>query len=93
MVGGSSYVWSWKHNIFHHTHPNVVGLDDDIDIQPLCRLAPGQRSYAAHRFQHLYIWVLYGLLPLKWHFIDDFRNLVSGRIGPPEDAAAPVWGS
>jgi linoleoyl-CoA desaturase len=26
-VGGSSYVWSWKHNIFHHSHPNVVGLD------------------------------------------------------------------
>jgi linoleoyl-CoA desaturase len=81
MVGGSSYVWSWKHNIFHHSHPNVAGLDEDIDIQPLCRLAPSQRLRAGHRFQHFYIWVLYGLLPLKWHFIDDFKDLITGRIG------------
>lgn len=80
-IGGSSYVWNWKHNIFHHTHTNVVGLDEDIDIQPLCRVAPGQRRHAAHRFQHLYIWVLYGLLSIKWHFIDDFKDLATGRIG------------
>jgi linoleoyl-CoA desaturase len=80
-VGGSSYVWSWKHNIFHHSHPNVAGLDEDIDIQPLARFAPGQRRRAGHRFQHLYIWVLYGLLPVKWHFIDDFKNMITGRIG------------
>ncbi|EAU67696.1 linoleoyl-CoA desaturase (Delta(6)-desaturase) [Stigmatella aurantiaca DW4/3-1] len=91
VVGGSSYVWSWKHNIFHHSHPNVAGLDEDIDIQPLCRIAPGQRSYAAHRFQHLYIWLLYGLLPLKWHFIDDFRNLVSGRIGHQKMPRPSAW--
>src|SRR5229473_6578843 len=35
MLGGSSYVWSWKHNVFHHSNPNAVGLDADIDIQPL----------------------------------------------------------
>lgn len=22
-IGGSSYVWNWKHNIYHHSHPNV----------------------------------------------------------------------
>ncbi len=81
IIGGSSYVWGWKHNIFHHTHPNVAGLDEDIDIQPLCRLAPSQRLRKGHRFQHLYIWGLYGLLPLKWHFIDDFKNVITGRIG------------
>ncbi|GEL69148.1 fatty acid desaturase family protein [Myxococcus virescens] len=81
VIGGSSYVWSWKHNIFHHSHTNVVGLDEDIDIQPLCRLAPGQRLHRAHRFQHAYIWGLYALLPMKWHFIDDFKDLVTGRVG------------
>jgi linoleoyl-CoA desaturase len=81
VLGGSSYVWNWKHNIFHHSHPNVAGLDEDIDIQPLCRIAPAQRLRAAHRFQHLYIWLLYGLLPVKWHFIDDFKNMLTGRIG------------
>ena len=81
MLGGSSYVWSWKHNVFHHSNPNAVGLDADIDIQPLCRLAPAQPRRAGHRFQHLYIWLLYSLLLVKWHFVDDFKELVGGRIG------------
>ncbi|KFE70320.1 fatty acid desaturase family protein [Hyalangium minutum] len=90
-VGGSSYVWSWKHNIFHHSHPNVAGLDEDIDIQPLCRLAPSQKSHAPHRFQHAYIWVLYGLLPLKWHFIDDFKDLLTGRVGRQKMPRPSGW--
>ncbi|QRN98528.1 acyl-CoA desaturase [Archangium violaceum] len=81
VLGASSYVWSWKHNIFHHSHPNVVGLDADIDIQPFCRVAPGQRLHAAHRFQHVYIWMLYGLLAVKWHFVDDFKDVLNGSVG------------
>jgi len=86
-IGGSSYVWNWKHNIYHHSHPNVVGMDEDIDIQPLCRVAPGQQRHAAHRFQHVYIWGLYGLLSIKWHFIDDFKDLMTGRVGSTVDFA------
>src|SRR6266849_6158966 len=33
-----------------------------------------------HRFQHLYVWLLYGLFPLKWWFVDDLRELATGRI-------------
>jgi linoleoyl-CoA desaturase len=40
MLGGSSYVWKWKHNFFHHTYTNVVGADDDIDFGFVARLAP-----------------------------------------------------
>ncbi|MET0404416.1 MAG: acyl-CoA desaturase [Cystobacter sp.] len=81
MLGASSYVWGWKHNIFHHSHTNVAGLDADIDIQPFCRVAPSQRLYRAHRFQHFYIWMLYGLLTLKWQFVDDFKDIITGRVG------------
>ncbi len=81
LVGGSSYFWNWKHNVFHHSNPNVAGLDDDIDFQPLCRLAPSQPRRAGHRFQHLYVWPLYSLLAVKWHFIDDYRQLWTGEIG------------
>ncbi|WP_375765143.1 acyl-CoA desaturase [Archangium gephyra] len=81
VLGASSYVWSWKHNIFHHSHPNVAGLDADINIQPFCRVAPSQPLHRAHRFQHFYIWGLYGLLAVKWQFIDDFKDMLSGRVG------------
>jgi linoleoyl-CoA desaturase len=80
-LGGSSYVWSWKHNVFHHSNPNVTGLDADVDVQPFCRLTPGQPRRAAHRFQHIYIWALYLLLAVKWQLVDDFKELITGRIG------------
>src|SRR5207249_3981707 len=34
-----------------------------------------------HRWQHLYLWPLYGLLAIKWHLLGDFRNVIRGRIG------------
>ncbi|MGQ0507276.1 MAG: fatty acid desaturase family protein [Myxococcaceae bacterium] len=81
VIGGSSYVWAWKHNVFHHSHTNFVGTDADIDIRPFARLAPEQKRRAGHRFQHLYIWVLYALLTVKWHFVDDFRDVALGKVG------------
>lgn len=81
LLGGSSWIWHWKHNVFHHTHPNLVGLDVDIDIQPFVRLAPQQRLRTWHRYQHLYTWFLYALLAIKWHFVDDFRDWATGHIG------------
>ncbi len=81
LIGGSSYVWRWKHVVFHHTYVNVMGHDTDIDLGILARLTPHQTRRAYHRWQHLYLWPLYGLLAIKWQLFDDFRQLVTGRIG------------
>jgi linoleoyl-CoA desaturase len=80
LLGASSYIWRWKHNIAHHTYTNLGGADDDIDLTPLARLAPAQRRFRIHRWQFLYLWVLYGFLVLKWHFVYDWKKLVRGRI-------------
>ena len=82
MMGGSSYLWDWKHNSIHHTFPNVAGQDDDIDVGALARLAPEQPRLWFHRFQGIYIWLLYGFLTLKWHLFDDFHNVAVAHIGP-----------
>jgi linoleoyl-CoA desaturase len=81
LMGGSSYLWHYKHNVLHHQFTNVEGVDDDLNAGPLLRLAPGQRRRWFHRFQCWYIWALYAFLPPKWQFWDDFQNLVTGRIG------------
>lgn len=82
LLGGSSYVWSWKHNIFHHSHPNVVGLDADLEVEPFGRFAPEQPVRPFHRFQHLYMWFLYGILAMKWQLLDDFVNVAIRQVGP-----------
>jgi linoleoyl-CoA desaturase len=80
MLGASSYVWHWKHNVFHHTYTNLSGSDADIDIAPLARFAPAQPRYRIHRLQQFYMWGLYGFLLPKWHFIDDWKEIACARI-------------
>ena len=81
MVGGSSYIWHWKHAVFHHTYVNISGHDSDIDLGILARLAPMQKRLGVHRWQHYYLWVLYGITVLRWHIYGDFRDIITGKIG------------
>ncbi|ABS27383.1 Linoleoyl-CoA desaturase [Anaeromyxobacter sp. Fw109-5] len=81
FVGASSYLWRFKHNVHHHTYANIDGMDADIDGAPFLRLAATQRLRFLHRYQHAYAWPLYGVLGLKWWFVDDVVDLVRGRIG------------
>src|SRR5713101_108046 len=80
LIGGSSHLWRWKHVVLHHTYVNITGHDTDIDLGLLARLTPHQRRLPYHRWQHLYLWPLYGLLAIKWQLVDDFRKLINGRI-------------
>lgn len=77
--GASSHLWRWKHNVFHHTHPNVAELDADI-AQPLIRMSPLHQRRWFHRFQVVYAWPLYSLITLSWHFLGDFTELGAGEI-------------
>jgi linoleoyl-CoA desaturase len=81
LVGGSSYFWHWKHGVLHHTYTNVDHHDTDVDVGLLGRMTPHQRRRWFHRWQQVYLWPLYGLLVVKWHLFDDFRELVVGRMG------------
>lgn len=81
LIGASSYVWHWKHSVVHHTYVNITGHDADIDVGPLGRLTPHQKRLRFHRWQHFYLWPLYGVNVIKWHLYDDFRDVIKGRIG------------
>src|SRR5262249_21586250 len=91
LLGGSTYVWRWKHGFFHHTYVNITGHDTDIDLGMLARLTPQQRRLAVHRWQHLYLWALYGLLVIKWQLVGDFRKLISGRMGSQSFPRPTGW--
>jgi linoleoyl-CoA desaturase len=81
LIGASSYVWHSKHVVVHHTYVNITGHDADIDIGVFGRLTPYQKRFRFHRWQHFYLWLLYGLNVIKWHLYDDFRDVILGRIG------------
>lgn len=81
LIGGSSYIWHWKHDVLHHTYTNIAGYDMDLEVGLFGRLSPSHPRLAFHRWQHYYLWLLYGLLAIKWHFYDDFYCLITGKIG------------
>ena len=81
LAGVSSYAWFWKHSVIHHRYVNITGYDTDIDIGILGRLSPYSPRLPFHRWQHFYLWLLYGFLAAKMEFVDDFKRIMLGRIG------------
>jgi len=80
LIGASSSVWHWKHAMYHHNYVNIVGYDPDIDLDKFTRFAPHQKRRWFHRWQHLYVWILYAFLVAKFHLYSDFHYAVSGMI-------------
>ncbi len=80
-MGGSVYLWKYKHNVNHHSFTNIEGMDDDIDIKPWIRVHTDQKKYWYHRFQHVYWAILYGVTYLLWIFVQDFKKYFTGKIG------------
>ncbi len=81
LIGGSSYLWRWKHVVLHHTYTNIYRYDTDVDLGELGRLTPHHKRLRIHSWQHWYLWFLYGGLVVKWNLLDDFRVAIRGRIG------------
>jgi linoleoyl-CoA desaturase len=91
LLGGNAYFWHFKHNIAHHSYPNISGSDDDIYIGPFGRLSPHDRRHGFHRFQHFYIWVLYAGLAIEWQLTGDFRSLAKPGIADTPVARPRGW--
>ncbi|HMZ46983.1 MAG TPA: acyl-CoA desaturase [Chitinophagaceae bacterium] len=81
MLGANHFMWNMKHNMLHHSFTNVDGVDDDIEIGVLMRMAPTQKRYKLHRFQHFYFWFLYMLLYVFWIFFTDYHKYFTQKIG------------
>jgi linoleoyl-CoA desaturase len=81
LLGANHFMWNMKHNMIHHSFTNVDGVDDDIEVGILMRMAPTQKKLKMHKFQHFYFWFLYMLLYVFWIFFADYRKYFTQRIG------------
>ena len=91
LIGGSSYAWHWKHVIFHHTYTNITDEDSDVDLGLLGRLTPHQKRLGFHRWQHLYLWPLYGFVAIKWQLFDHTHDIIVGKIGKHKIERPKGW--
>jgi linoleoyl-CoA desaturase len=91
LIGASSYLWYWKHAIFHHSYTNVQNHDPDIDLGSAGRFSPHAKKFWFQRWQHIYLWPLYGLMSSRWHLIGDFKDVVNGTIPPHRVPRPKGW--
>lgn len=91
LMGASSFLWHWKHHIFHHTYSNISGQDTDIELGAILRVSPHQPRRWFHRWQHLYLWPLYGLMSGRWHLYGDFKDYFTGTMGPHQIPRPRGW--
>ncbi len=84
LVGGNANFWHVKHNIRHHTFPNVEHNwgDEDIYILPLIRTNFGQLRYWFHQYQYKgWYWpTVYSLTYILWIFFNDSRRYITRKV-------------
>lgn len=79
-LGGNAFIWKQKHNIIHHTYTNIEGVDDDIAQSSLLRQCSTQKWMPVHRFQHIYLLVIYSLAIFAWVLGRDYVRYFSKKI-------------
>ncbi|MFT3825944.1 MAG: fatty acid desaturase [Chitinophagaceae bacterium] len=74
LMGANSYVWKIRHTRLHHNYPNIMGWDSDIEQSQLARVFPHGSFSAYHRYQHIYLPLLYPFFLLNWLLVRDFKD-------------------
>jgi len=90
LLGNNAYVWGRHHNDSHHLYTNVEGSDIDVLDNPLTRLTPKQRPRWFHRYQHLYIPVMYLFYSLNWFLLRETSMLI-GHTSRTINVQIPRW--
>jgi linoleoyl-CoA desaturase len=80
-IGINSDMWEYNHIHSHHRAPNVPIYDSAIFSLSLFRFHPRAPYYKFHRYQHIYIVLIYACSTLFKLFILDFFSFSRSRIG------------
>ncbi len=78
-LGGNSFLYKKKHHL-HHSYTNIDGIDDDIAKSPLMRQCDSQKWLPMHRYQHIYVVLVYAISGLAWITIMDFTKYFTQKI-------------
>ena len=74
LFGANSYTWKARHKQGHHSFPNILGHDPDLNPTTIVKIFPNSIKLPIHAYQHLYIPVLYAFYSINWIFIRDFKD-------------------
>jgi len=77
LIGGSSLMWRYHHQVSHHIHCNDNALDQDVfTAMPLLRFDARRPKAWFHQYQHLYMWLAFPLMQVAFQ-IGDIKGLLT----------------
>jgi linoleoyl-CoA desaturase len=74
LIGINSHFWTYNHIYAHHAGPNIPFHDSAIESFSLVRLHPRTKRSKIHKYQHLYMFAIYALVPLFLVLVLEFLS-------------------
>eukprot|EP00879_Flechtneria_rotunda_P004166 GHRR01004414.1.p1 GENE.GHRR01004414.1~~GHRR01004414.1.p1 ORF type:complete len:283 (+),score=76.58 GHRR01004414.1:1105-1953(+) len=79
LIGGSSLMWRYHHQVSHHIHCNDEVFDEDVfSAFPFLRFDARLPRAWYHKYQHIYMWALFPMLQIMFQF-GDLKALLTNR--------------
>ena len=91
IIGVEPTTWKIQHNVLHHTYTNIEHADEDIEVKYLLRMTENQPKKWFHRFQHIYVVILYSIPIIIWATAKDFIKMFKYRKLNLIDQEADFW--
>jgi linoleoyl-CoA desaturase len=79
LMGANSFIWKQRHVRFHHNYPNIDGWDTDIEQSKMFRVFPHGDYSGMHKYQHIYLPLLYPFYLANWLLVRDFKDFFNKR--------------
>ena len=87
FLGASGYMWRLKHVHSHHPHVNIPDMDGDIKQSKLVRIFPNAPHLNFHKYQHIYMPILYLFYTLHWLLFRDFKDYLNTDISGKQNVS------
>lgn len=75
FLGDDHVIWKTRHVVYHHSYSNVQHWDKDIRQSKMVRILPNAVYRNFHKYQHVYMPVLYLFYTIHVSFIRDFYDM------------------
>lgn len=79
LMGANSFIWKIRHRRLHHNYPNVMGWDSDFEQSPVARVFPNGPFSNMHKYQHIYLPLVYPLYLFNWLLVRDFIDFFNKK--------------
>ncbi len=75
FIGVSNFIWRFRHNVLHHNYTNLKDYDAEIRGDGVVRMSPNNEHKPHQRFQHLFVWFIYLIIPFYW-YLNEFKLII-----------------